>query len=38
MAEVSEKSADQTSIAREQRVIPILQQWISDEKDRAAIH
>jgi tetratricopeptide (TPR) repeat protein len=38
MAEVSEKSADQPSLAREQRVIPILQQWISDEKDRAAIH
>ncbi len=38
LAEVAEKSADAPAIAREQRVIPVLQQWIIEERERTAIH
>jgi predicted Zn-dependent protease len=38
LAEVADKAADAPAVAREQRVIPILEQWITDERDRAAIH
>jgi tetratricopeptide (TPR) repeat protein len=34
LAEIDEKSGDQTGLAREQRVMPILQQWIEDNRKR----